>query len=128
MYDREELAYMNSCANDHYRGLDSGGQREYIKGMLSEDILKIIFTKMNGDVREMYCTLQDEFIPEHKNYHKKTATKREKNLSVLSVIDVEKADWRSFRIENLTDFGIVREEDLSFQFEKNNSDFDDIPF
>jgi len=124
--NNEDLTYMNSCMTEHYDELNSDKRRNYIKSMLKMDILKVAFTKVNGDLREMYCTLQEEFIPEHKKYYSSGDDGREKNMEVLSVFDMEKADWRSFRIENITDFGIVREEDLDFQFEK--FDIGDVPF
>ena len=128
MYDHEELSYMNDCANEHYSELEPDKQRNYIKELLVGDILRVNFTKKNGDTREMYCTLQDEFVPEHKQYFTEGAKPREKNMEVLSVFDMEKGDWRSFRIENVIDFAIVREEDLTFEFEKIEQDFSDIPF
>ena len=125
MYDREELVYLNECVKDHYSELDSDKQRAYIKELLASDILKVLFTKVNGDSREMYCTLQDEFVPEHKKYFSES---KKNNLEVLAVFDMEKADWRSFRIDSITAFEIVREETLSFEFEKVKQDYSDVPF
>ena len=69
MRNSEDLDYFNSCMTDHWKDLDSSDKkRNYIKDMLVSDILKVTFTKVNGDTREMYCTLQDEFVPEHKKY------------------------------------------------------------
>ena len=125
----EDLLYMNSCVKDHYTDLeDTDKQRNYIKALLQTDILKVVFTKVNGDAREMYCTLQDEFVPEHKKYFAKSSEVRQKNMEVLSVFDMEKADWRSFRIDAVTDFEIIREETLDFEFSKIEEDFSDVPF
>jgi len=129
--DLKELEYINSCAAEHYEDLDDADkQRDYLKAMLAEDILLVTFTKKNGDLREMYCTLQDEFIPEHKKYFSESNSgERKKNLEVLAVYDMEKADWRSFRMDTITAFEIVREETLDFDFEKSlQDDFEDIPF
>ncbi len=122
--DFMELEYINSCAAEHYEGLNADKQRDYLKLMLAEDILLVTFTKKNGDSREMYCTLQDEFVPEHKKYFSEN-TSRKKSLEVLAAFDMEKADWRSFRMDSITAFEIVREESLDFGFEKEH---DDIPF
>jgi len=124
---KEEDEYLNSCMNEYYHGLKPEKKRNYIKDMLQVDILKVTFTKKDGTLRDMYCTLQNEFIPEHKDYYTETATKREKNLSVLSVFDVEKADWRSFRIDSIADFAIAREEDLEFEVEKASHLYE-VPF
>ena len=135
--DLKMLEYINSCAAEHYESLDADKQRDYLKAMLTEDILMVTFTKKNGDVREMYCTLQKEFIPEHKKYFESTADRansqennkiRQKNLDVLAVFDMEKADWRSFRLASITAFEIVREETLDFEFEKVKQDYSDVPF
>jgi len=123
--DLMELEYINSCATEHYEGLDADKQRDYLKSMLAEDILLVTFTKKNGDSREMYCTLQDEFVPEHKKYFSENNSIRKKSLEVLAAFDMEKADWRSFRMDSITAFEIVREESLDFGFEKEH---DDIPF
>ena len=129
MRNSKDLDYFNSCMTDHWEDLDSSDKkRNYIKDMLVSDILKVTFTKVNGDTREMYCTLQDEFVPEHKKYFSEGAKPREKNMEVLSVFDMEKGDWRSFRIETITGLEIIREEDLTFEFEKIEQDFSDIPF
>jgi len=118
--DLSELEYINSCATEHYESLDVDKQRNYLKSMLAEDIVLVKFTKKNGDSREMYCTLQNEFIPEHKKYFSESNNSnfRNKTLEVLAVFDMEKADWRSFRMDSITAFEIVREESLDFDFEK----------
>lgn len=123
--DLMELEYINSCAAEHYEGLDADKQRDYLKSMLAEDILLVTFTKKNGDSREMYCTLQDEFVPEHKKYFSENNSIRKKSLEVLAAFDMEKADWRSFRMDSITAFEIVREESLDFGFEK---EYGDVPF
>ena len=125
MYDHEELVYLNECVKDHYSELDPDKQRAYIKELLASDILRVAFTKVNGDSRKMYCTLQDEFVPEHKKYFSES---KKNNLEVLAVFDMEKADWRSFRMDSITAVEIVREETLSFEFEKVKQDYSDVPF
>ena len=125
MYDHEELVYLNECVKDHYSELDPDKQRAYIKELLASDILRVSFTKVNGDSRKMYCTLQDEFVPEHKKYFSES---KKNNLEVLAVFDMEKADWRSFRMDSITAFEIVREETLSYEFEKVKQDYSDVPF
>jgi hypothetical protein len=127
--DLLDLEYINSCATEHYEGLVADKQRDYLKSMLTEDILLVTFTKKNGDSREMYCTLQDEFVPKHKKYFSESNINfRKKNLEVLAAFDMEKADWRSFRIDSITAFEIVREESLDFDFEKSEQDYEDLPF
>jgi len=49
-------------------------------------------------LREMRCTLKD--VPE---YERKTEseTPRKKNDEVMSVFDMDKSEWRSFRIDSI---------------------------
>jgi hypothetical protein len=54
----------------------------------------------------MLCTLREEFIQQ---YEKKTERVRQENLDVMSVWDLEKSGWRSFRIDSVKriDFDLV---------------------
>lgn len=136
--DFKELEYRNSCVSEHYEDLDADKQREYLKILLTEDILLVTFTKKNGDSREMYCTLQNEFVPEHKKYFSENerVTRRLREESseffrgkeVLVVFDMGKADWRSFRLDSITAFEIVKEETLDFDFDKSTEDYKELPF
>lgn len=69
-----------------------------IKQTLLEKECEIEFKKVNGDVRKMHCTLKSELLPkiEEKEKRKKT-----ENLEILSVYDLDKKGWRSFKIENI---------------------------
>ena len=53
--------------------------------------------------------------------------KIESENTALLIIDVQKGEWRSFRIENILDFAIVRPQDLDFQVETNVY-YTDVPF
>lgn len=127
--DFNELEYRNSCVSEHYEDLDEDKQHEYLKILLAEDILLVTFTKKNGDLRKMYCTLQDEFVPDHKKYFaenessKRAAPSGAESPQVVTVYDMEKADWRSFRMDSITDFEIVFEKSLL-----EDDDFEDLPF
>ena len=67
---------------------------------------KVTFTKSDGTEREMLCTLREEFI---RQYEKKTERIRQENLDVMSVWDLERGGWRSFRIDSVKriDFDLV---------------------
>lgn len=69
-----------------------------IKQTLLEKECEVEFKKINGDIRKMHCTLKPELLPkvEKENKQKKT-----KNLEILSVFDLDKKSWRSFKIENI---------------------------
>lgn len=67
---------------------------------LQEHICVVSFTKINGEMRKMRCTLRNDILP--KVEPKENAKPRKVNESVLSVWDVEKNDWRAFRLDSVT--------------------------
>lgn len=73
--------------------------RDWLKGVLgTTDRVKIVFTKTDGTERTMYCTLkEDVVIP----YEKKTDRVRAQNTDVLRVWDLEKNEWRGFRLDSI---------------------------
>lgn len=124
----DDRDYFNSCMNEYYNELPVERKHSYIKTILGHDIVRVSFTKVDGTKREMYCTLQNEFIPGHKQYYSddEGAPRSKQSESTVSAFDLEKTDWRSFRIDSVEDFGVVREEDLQFAYEK--TEWDDVPF
>jgi len=56
------------------------------------------FTKVNGEVREMPCTLREDIVPK---YEHKTERSKQPNEKVLSVWCLDKQEWRSFRVDSV---------------------------
>ena len=82
--------------------------REEIMTLLKEDVAQVTFTKINGDVRIMKCTLKESHLPTAKKDDPLSQKKvREINEEVLSVWDTKAQGWRSFRVENVTTVEIV---------------------
>lgn len=75
--------------------------RNYLLQLLKEGPLHIEFTKSDGTVRKMRCSLKDDLVSK---YEKKTERTKEPNTSTQSVYDLDKQQWRSFRWENLISF------------------------
>lgn len=72
---------------------------------LKSGICEVEFTKVNGDKRVMKCTLDPSIIPEAIKEDPLSQKKiRDLNEEVLPVWDVDKEQWRSFRVENVTRF------------------------
>lgn len=69
---------------------------KWLKGLLLECNVDVTFEKKDGTLREMMCTLKD--VP---SYEKKTDTVRKENTDVMSVFDVNKQEWRSFRLDSI---------------------------
>lgn len=76
---------------------------EHLKLALSRGIVRIVFEKKDGSLREMNATLSQTIVPA---YEKKTDKVKAKNDDVLSVFDTDLNEWRSFRIESLREVNI----------------------
>lgn len=71
-----------------------------IRSTLKSNICNIKFTKKNGEIREMVCTLRDDVVVPHE---KTTDRVKQINEEVLAVWDCEKNAWRSFRVDSIID-------------------------
>jgi len=72
--------------------------REAIVEMLREGVVRVKFTKKDGDIRDMKCTLLSSHIPQDKQ-PKGTAGPIDE--SVVRVYDVVPEGWRSFVLANV---------------------------
>lgn len=84
--------------------------REQLSELLHTGECVVEFTKINGDVRSMPCTLNETLIPQPTTHITNTdnpvdfpAPKKEKksNPDVMNVWCLDKKEWRSFRIANV---------------------------
>jgi mannitol/fructose-specific phosphotransferase system IIA component len=66
--------------------------------MLQTGIVNVKFTKTDGSEREMKCTLLESIAIPHV---KKTDREKKINDNIISVWDVDKQDWRSFRFDSI---------------------------
>lgn len=73
--------------------------RNWLIGVLKDHDVEITFTKKDGSVRVMKCTLDEAKIPTHE---KKTDRVKAANDEVLPVYDLEAQGWRSFRLDSIT--------------------------
>jgi hypothetical protein len=72
--------------------------REWIKGILKQETATLTFQKKDGTIRVMKASLREEHMPV---FEKKTDAVRKTNDEVLSVVDLEKNEWRSFRFDSI---------------------------
>ena len=72
--------------------------REWVTGVLKRETATLTFQKKDGTMRVMKASLREEDMP---SYEKKTETVRKINEEVLSVVDLEKNEWRSFRFDSI---------------------------
>ena len=63
---------------------------------LRENVAVVTFDKVDGERRIMTCTLKEELLPELPS----TNSVRVQSDEVVVVFDLEKNDWRSFRVDS----------------------------
>lgn len=73
--------------------------KEIIIEQLKSGPTTIKFTKVDGTVREMNCTLSEEYLPATQGENLKQS--RKENPDVQTVWDIDKGAWRSFRWDSL---------------------------
>ena len=90
-----EIVY-NTAPDD----LDVDSRNREIRLILHHGVCEITFTKVNGEVRTMPCTLDSALLPPQplKEFHETRLYKPE----TLSVWCLDKMEWRSFRVANVT--------------------------
>lgn len=76
--------------------------KNWVKGQLHDDNanLCITFTKKDGTVRDLYCTLAESKIPADKQPKSQEADSQTSG-SACRVFDVQKQEWRSFRWDSI---------------------------
>lgn len=77
----------------------SPATREQLVQLLSEHRCIVKFTKVDGELREMPCTLRPDLLPPITE--SKDKKEKKPNDSVLSVWCTDKQSWRSFRIDSV---------------------------
>lgn len=66
--------------------------------LLRHNNVRLKFTKTDGSIREMNCTLQEGVaVP----YEKKTDREKKLNDDLIAVWDIDKSAWRSFKLTSI---------------------------
>lgn len=69
---------------------------------LQSGVCRVQFTKVNGEFRDMQCTLNQSIIPaEHTPSSDKVI---KENLEVIRVFDTLAQGWRSFKVDSVKEF------------------------
>ena len=93
---------INDMSTFNYATSDAKEQkafRDWLVSHLKYGPVTVDFQKKDGTMRTMKCTLQESAIP---TYEKKT--ERVRNTSTdesISVVDLDKNEWRSFRLDSI---------------------------
>jgi len=72
--------------------------RDWLHGVLKAHTVDLTFRKKDDTIREMKCTLIESMLPV---IEKKTDRVRKESKDALSVFDLEKNEWRSFRYDSI---------------------------
>jgi hypothetical protein len=84
---------------------DADSRNKYIRELLQKNNCEVTFTKIDGSVRSMPCTLKEESMPQRavNDYHQTRIYTPE----TLSVWCLDKSEWRSFRVMNVTEVKVL---------------------
>jgi hypothetical protein len=94
--------------NTPVEGLDLEDRNREIKHLLSENDCEVTFTKVDGTLRVMPCTLRESAIPaKPAELGSKSNEKRLKTLDVVSVWCLDKQEWRAFKTANVKKIRIL---------------------
>jgi hypothetical protein len=66
-------------------------------------VCAVKFTKKDGSIRDMLCTLREDRLPAQTDIEE-NIQKKKPNADVVSVWDIENEGWRSFRKDSVTSF------------------------
>lgn len=80
--------------------------RDQMLEALRENVVYVEFTKADGSTRKMNCTLDPKYLPEQKPQDP-DKPKKEPNLEIIPVWDIEADGFRSFRLDSITKFEAV---------------------
>ena len=83
-----------------------------LRNQLTQNVMVVDFTKLNGDKRVMTCTLREDIKPPATKTDTMSLKKvRDMTEAVVSVWDVNAKGWRSFRYDRVNSVEIVDEYD-----------------
>ena len=80
--------------------MTDSSSREYMIGELKQRVCRVIFKKVNGEERDMQCTLIEDVLPLRTSEPKARAV----NEETIVAFDTMKGAYRSFRVENVISF------------------------
>ena len=97
-YDTEQVKEYEMSMPHVDRKFSPELTREYMISELQKRVCRVIFKKVNGEERDMQCTLIEEVLPAMKG------SERQLNEEVIRAFDTLKCEFRSFRVENVISF------------------------
>ncbi len=73
--------------------------KEWLRDTLHNQEVIVTFKKKDGTIRDMRCTLSEKLIQPYER--KENSTPKRQNDDVLPVFDLDKNEWRSFRLDSV---------------------------
>jgi hypothetical protein len=73
--------------------------KDFLRGLLKTNTVELVFTKKDGSMREMKCTLREDKIPDSA---KPKGSNKRPNPNSIAVFDLDEQAWRSFRFDSIT--------------------------
>ena len=117
IWEQQEIVrLLKGAPGTHYQAADDTGKeqiRSWVRGLLNNSEISVIFTKADGTDREMLCTLDHSRIPVSPAKLVSTTApvdgivresrnpRKEPDPHSIRVFDLEKQEWRSFRFDRL---------------------------
>ena len=86
--------------------LELQDRKQELVRLLHEHKCEVTFTKVDGSVRVMPCTLSAGLLPPAP-VTESTEKTRKVNPNTLSAYCVDKNEWRSFRVANVTEIRVI---------------------
>jgi len=74
---------------------------DMLRDMLREGVCEVTFTKVNGDLRTMPCTLNPFMLPPALVVEGEEKKERKVSDTSLAVFVTDIGEWRSFRIDSI---------------------------
>ncbi len=91
------------------QGQTAEDRSKWLKSVLTDSVCDVTFTKVNGEIRTMPCTLDPRQLPPAPVHMTNTDNPidfpkvKKQNPETLSVWCLDKNEWRSFRVMNVTE-------------------------
>ena len=82
---------------------ETSWRNDYLKNLLREKTVQVVFIKKDGTERKMLCTLNPDLLPVQTDLEE-AVQKKAPNPDVLAVWDLEAKGWRSFRYDSIIGF------------------------
>jgi hypothetical protein len=112
VWEQQEIVrLLKGAPGTQYQQSDDANKmimRDWIKSLLQASTITVQFTKADGTVRDMQCTLNPEQLPDMVTTGpvdgivvESAKPRKAPDPHSLRVFDVDKQEWRSFRFDRL---------------------------